>query len=236
MQDDVIYHVTTLTKVSEAKLQRVLDARFAGAFIDMQTASPNSKQRRKQRFRVGKLSMPPEIAKTRRAFSLALNNPGSKVEVHLGPYEIHIQLYKKILSSEEQLKLKNTELEEKLEHLTRKLESIGLENAHSGDMLVEQSAETSGIVERKASTDQIFQLPKPQPSPKRKKPRRKQVIRTSNELCWNGDSGCDEDALRTLNAKVNAMESHRNAPKRDNGLNLQLNQFIQKMQSACGNT
>ena len=136
MQDDVVFHLTTTTNVSDAKMQRVLDARFPGAFICTQRASANARLRCKKEFRVGRLSVPPEVVQRRRAFTLAATKPNKSVDFFLGPYETSIKLYQKPRSAEEKLKMKNQELQRQLEELSMQFQSLQKEK-RSDERLLE---------------------------------------------------------------------------------------------------
>ena len=133
IKDDIRYHVTGLHGIKESRLQRALDMRLNGALVHIYDASPRANERRRRRFRVGKLAIPPGMLNKKKAFAEALQNPGEKYRLSVGPYDIVISLYREFESRVVKLKNENDDLRKRLATLEQTIASLNQEKMKTDD-------------------------------------------------------------------------------------------------------
>ena len=105
--EDVRYHVTGIQGIREDRLQHALDLRLHGALIHFYAASPMASKRQGKRVRLGRLAIPQDMVSRNAAFADALNEPGKKCKLSVGPYDLIIALYREFVPIAEKLKKEN---------------------------------------------------------------------------------------------------------------------------------
>ena len=129
------YHVTGLHGIREDRLQHALDLRLHGALIHFYDASPMTSKRQRKRVRIGRLAIPRGMVSSKAAFKEALDEPGKKCKLFVGPYDLVITVYKEFVSREQKLKNENEELRGRLEKLEQALEDMQQRKKESDALL-----------------------------------------------------------------------------------------------------
>ena len=142
INDDIRYHVTGLHGIKEDKLQRALDMRLNGALVHIYEASPRASQRRRRRFRVGKLAIPPDMLNRKKAFAEAFHNPGKKFRLCVGPYDLVISLYREFESRELKLKNENKDLRKRLATLEKTIATLNQEKKEADELQIVLASKT----------------------------------------------------------------------------------------------
>ena len=140
--DDIRYHVTGLHGIREDKLQRALDMRLNGALVHIYEASPRASERRRRRFRVGKLAIPPDMLNWKKAFAEAFHNPGKKYRLCVGPYDLVISLYREFESRELKLKKENENLRKRLATLEKTIATLNQEKKDTDELQIVLASKT----------------------------------------------------------------------------------------------
>ena len=122
--EDIRFHVTGLHGIKETKFQHTMDLRLNGALVHIYEASSKAMQSRQKPFRVGRLAIPPEMVEQKKAFQDALNTPGKRCILRVGPYDLTITLFREYESRETKMKKQNQKLREKLGDLERILKNL----------------------------------------------------------------------------------------------------------------
>ena len=81
-------------------------------------------KRQGKRVRLGRLAIPQDMVSRNAAFADALNEPGKKCKLSVGPYDLIIALYREFVPRAEKLKKENEELRGRLEKLEQALEDM----------------------------------------------------------------------------------------------------------------
>ena len=150
-QEDIRFHITKLDGVKEEKLQQAFDMRLHGALIHVYYASPQARTRQQKRFKVGRLSIPPEMVSKKKAFQDAVNNPGKKYKLSVGPYDVVIALYKEFETREMKLKNENDDLRKRVADLERALGALQKEKNESNALLAHVlDSKTPAPIDKKA--------------------------------------------------------------------------------------
>jgi len=128
--------------IKEDKLQRALDLRLNGALVHIYEASPRAIERRRRRFRVGKLAIPPDMLNRKKVFAEALNNPGKKFRLCVGPYDLVISLYREFESRELKLKNENEDLRKRLATLEKTIATLNQEKKEADELQIVLASKT----------------------------------------------------------------------------------------------
>ena len=208
-QQDIRYHVSGLRGIKEEKLQRALDMRLSGALIHVYEASPRSSWRHKKRLRIGKLAIPPEMVDKREAFRDALNEPGKKCKLSIGPYDIVITLYREFETREMKLTKENDNLRKRLGELERSLEEL-LQQKKDSDTLLEHVLDSKTPIAVKAigSSRNPRGSRKPRPSikrhPKRSPVHKRMKIPVETRVVNNSGMLCS--SIKEFNQQLNGKQ------------------------------
>ena len=224
--EDIRFHVTGLHGIKETSLQHALDLRLNGALVHIYEASSKAMQRRQKPFRVGRLAIPPEMVEQKKAFKDALNTPGKRCILRVGPYDLTITLYRECESRETKLKKQNEKLRERLGDLERMLKNLQQQKKESESLLVHVLDSKTPVITQMTESSRYPRGPLKRRPGKKRHPKRSPVHKRLKipEMNW---ADCNDDEQIASETRIEHFSENSDA-KFQSQLTDILNEFLMK--------